>query len=523
MGEPDYDHKVIKYDLDKAKWEQSNRKCLMVIKYSIVESIKGAITECDTAKEYLERVAAQFVGSSKAYASTLTKQFVNMKYDGSGIRTHIHKMSSMAAKLNKYFKAPLPDEFVVHIIMQSLPKEYETFHVNYNNSVKDQWSLDQLLAQCVQEEERLKSHNGDTVNLAQDKGKAKKRNYYNKQYKKPAQDGPSESSGQGASSSKPPPKFPNKPRVFSVPMNTCLHCKQEGHHKKRCPDFLKYLLDNGKDQVTFIDESMYLEFSTSTWRIDSGATVYIANSLQGFRSKRMLPSGRRSIRVATGKEASVKAIGDLHLELTNGFVLILRDVLFVPSLRRNLISVSRLDDENIHSHFGDHKCVIQCNDKDVGLAVRRDMLYLLSPCNVVNLVEASDSVLVTSNSNKRKRNDGETSSKLWHCRLGHISRGRIELLVKAEILHPLDFTDLEHCIECIKGKFAKKIKKTAKRSSGVLEIIHTDICGPFPIRTVDGFDSFITFTDDYSHYGYIYPIKERSEALDKFKIFKSEV
>jgi len=47
VGEPDYDHKVIKYDLDKAKWEQSNRKCLMVIKYSIVESIKGAITECD--------------------------------------------------------------------------------------------------------------------------------------------------------------------------------------------------------------------------------------------------------------------------------------------------------------------------------------------------------------------------------------------------------------------------------------------------------------------------------------------
>jgi hypothetical protein len=40
---------------------------------------------------------------------------------------------------------------------------------------------------------------------------------------------------------------------------------------------------------------------------------------------------------------------------------------------------------------------------------------------------------------------------------------------------------------------------------------------------VDGYDSFITFTDDYSQYGYIYPIKERSEALDKFKIFKEEV
>jgi hypothetical protein len=50
-----------------------------------------------------------------------------------------------------------------------------------------------------------------------------------------------------------------------------------------------------------------------------------------------------------------------------------------------------------------------------------------------------------------------------------------------------------------------------------------DICAPFPLKSVDGFDSFITFTDDFSHYGYIYPIKERSEALDKFKIFNAEV
>ena len=43
------------------------------------------------------------------------------------------------------------------------------------------------------------------------------------------------------------------------------------------------------------------------------------------------------------------------------------------------------------------------------------------------------------------------------------------------------------------------------------------------MKSVDGYDSFITFTDDYSRFGYIYPIKERTEALDKFKIFKAEV
>jgi transposase InsO family protein len=43
------------------------------------------------------------------------------------------------------------------------------------------------------------------------------------------------------------------------------------------------------------------------------------------------------------------------------------------------------------------------------------------------------------------------------------------------------------------------------------------------VKSVDSYDSFITFTDDYSRYGYIYPIKERTEALNKYKIFKAEV
>jgi hypothetical protein len=45
----------------------------------------------------------------------------------------------------------------------------------------------------------------------------------------------------------------------------------------------------------------------------------------------------------------------------------------------------------------------------------------------------------------------------------------------------------------------------------------------FPVKSVDEFDSFIIFTNDFSRYVYIYPIKERSKALDKFKIFKAEI
>ena len=84
--------------------------------------------------------------------------------------------------------------------------------------------------------------------------------------------------------------------------------------------------------------------------------------------------------------------------------------------------------------------------------------------------------------------------------------GGIERLIKKSIFPSLEFLDLEQYIDCIRGKYVKKIKKDAKWSVGILEIIHTDICGPFTVKSVHGYDSFITFTNDFFRYGYIYPI-----------------
>jgi hypothetical protein len=145
-------------------------------------------------------------------------------------------------------------------------------------------------------------------------------------------------------------------------------------------------------------------------------------------------------------------------------------------------------------------------------------------CNDENVVGKDNVSLSTNVSSKCKRCDDATSAKLWHYCLGHILRRRIERLIKDDIIIPLDFSNSDYCIDCIKGKYAKQVKKgEAKRSAMVLEIIHIGICGMFPVKSLDGFDSFITFMDDFLRYGYIYPIKERSEALDKFKIFKTEV
>ena len=69
----------------------------------------------------------------------------------------------------------------------------------------------------------------------------------------------------------------------------------------------------------------------------------------------------------------------------------------------------------------------------------------------------------------------ENSSMLWHRRLGHISIERIKRLVKDGVLKTFDFTDFGTCVDCIKVKQPNKTTKGAKRSSEILEIIHTDI------------------------------------------------
>ncbi|KAK8547496.1 hypothetical protein V6N12_031633 [Hibiscus sabdariffa] len=62
-----------------------------------------------------------------------------------------------------------------------------------------------------------------------------------------------------------------------------------------------------------------------------------------------------------------------------------------------------------------------------------------------------------------------------------------------------------------------------ERASDLLGLIHSDVCGPMNTQARGGFQYFITFTDDFSRYGYIYLMCHKSEALERFKEFKNEV
>jgi hypothetical protein len=110
------------------------------------------------------------------------------------------------------------------------------------------------------------------------------------------------------------------------------------------------------------------------------------------------------------------------------------------------------------------------------------------------------------------------------CRLGHIKEKRIEQLHKDGLLSSFDFESFETCESCLLGKMTKApFTGHSETASDLLGLVHTDVCAPMSSIARGGFQYFITFTDDFSRYGYIYLMGHKSESFEKFKEFQNEV
>ena len=97
-------------------------------------------------------------------------------------------------------------------------------------------------------------------------------------------------------------------------------------------------------------------------------------------------------------------------------------------------------------------------------------------------------------------------------------------LIKDEILLDLDFLDFDACVDCIIGKLIAKVwNAKIDRCTELFGVIHTDICGTFTPPAMGGYEYFITFIDDYSNYGFVELIREKSDSLEAFKAFKAKV
>ncbi|GKB38525.1 retrotransposon protein, putative, ty1-copia subclass [Tanacetum coccineum] len=115
---------------------------------------------------------------------------------------------------------------------------------------------------------------------------------------------------------------------------------------------------------------------------------------------------------------------------------------------------------------------------------------------------------------KKKKQVGTASS----------SDKRIEKQQQEGLLKSTDDESFDQCVSCLLGKMKRKsFPHRPERVTDLLGIIHTDMGGPLRHVLRQGASYFITFTDDYCRYGYVYLLKHKHEVFETFKVFKNEV
>ena len=491
---------------DYAAREKSNRICLLTMKKSIQEHLKSGLPADCTAKEMMAALEARNRISSNAEVGTLLQKLFNMKYDGTaGVRNYVLRMVDLKTKLQA-LNVSISDACIVHQALNTLPPYFWIIKINYN-SQDETWSVNDLIARVVAEEEKLKKDKGHLALYVSSSHKRKNKKSRNRTHK-----GTHDTTGQSNN-------IGPKKTSFKRDGDRCFFCKKKGHIKKDCEKFKAWLSKRepiGNDSLALVCESNLSEAPSSSWWLDSGATNHVAFTIQRFINWRKPNQDESKLTVGNNEKADVMFVGDVILILDSGFRLMLKDTFYVPSFRRNLVSVSCLDMYDYSFEIKSNVISLFLNSNKVGCCYMSNGLYrlCLSP-NDIYVAYMAEKVV------SKRPLPKEQSYALWHKRLGHISKDRVERLIKTNILPALK-NDLETCVDCCRGKMTKIRKKTAVRSSDLLEVIHTNISGPYTATLCRNF-YFITFIDDYSRYGYLYLIKETAESLDKFKIFRTEV
>jgi hypothetical protein len=112
-------------------------------------------------------------------------------------------------------------------------------------------------------------------------------------------------------------------------------------------------------------------------------------------------------------------------------------------------------------------------------------------------------------------------SNLWHHRLGHANMRKLSTMQQLNVVHGFPkFTlrTIDFCESCHHGKQTRpRFPKVALKAQVLLELVHSDICGPMPGYSIRGACYFITFIDDYSRYSMVYLLQRKSEAIINFK------
>jgi hypothetical protein len=303
---------------------------------------------------------------------------------------------------------------------------------------------------------------------------------------------------------------------------TCYYCGKKGHIKKHCRK-LKADTSSGKIQLKVPEKKMpqlmvlspllatceTSDAQSCSWILDSGASMHVSPYREDFYEFR---ETRDSVLWATDSKAGVMGIGKVRLQSSQGVEITLSDVLYVPIFKYRLLSLGAVDQKGATFAVTRGKLQVFWENECIFTAVRKDNnLYHVQDISILPSVPIAANVLVKDN-----------SLLLWHRRLGHTHMDNIKKMQRLRLVKGLENFDLGQvsaCEDCLIGKSTRQPfrKKTIQKQNEILELVHSDLCGPMRDKSGGGALYVMTFVDDHSRMSHIYFLRRKSDAFLTFQ------
>lgn len=315
----------------------------------------------------------------------------------------------------------------------------------------------------------------------------------------------------------------------------CHHCNRPGHVQSKCfklkREKKKKVNSESTKATAFIASSASDEFY-----IDSCSSNHLCKSKELMVNIRDSKC-KHSITVANNEKLVSDTQGEVYIQSGN-VVRQLKNVLFVPELSTNLISVSQLVKDGLTVTFNRSGCnVFDSNCKVTGSCIAQGScvngIYKFNGfvCGSSWVSQNKVHSLLLQRGQKSLSAAVAASEPLlevWHRRLGHLSLSgmcMLQNMANGFDLQKQDTQDLKNCIACLEGKLSAEPfpKNQAKRASKPLELVHTDVCGPMQEASWGGAKYLVTFTDDFTRKTFGFLIKNKSQVMFCFINFQKFV
>ena len=246
--------------------------------------------------------------------------------------------------------------------------------------------------------------------------------------------------------------------------------------------------------------------------MDTGATRHICSDKKMFSSYEAINDGEQLF-MGNSSTSKVEGKGKVILKMTSRKELTLNDVLPVLEIRKNLVSGSLLSKKGFMLIFESNKFVLTKSEIYVGKGYMSNVLFKM---NVMTIV---------SDFNNKNTSSAYMleSSIVWHGILRHVNFDTLRKLMNLELLPEFNIDANHKCEICVESKLTRASFHNIERSTEPLELIHSDTCDLKYVQTRGGKKYFVTFIDDRTRYCYVYLLKSKDEALEKFMHYKNEV